>query len=131
MLTLWDKFKGTKGVIRSRKSKNRQHSHQKKKNRQHSHQKKKNRQHSHQKKKDKQTNNDLQNITHTTNDWATRTLLKAGYELRCSGRVTSSCSTSDTCHVTIKGSDHHLTCDAAFKHEADSYQVSSISAIYI
>ena len=111
LLTLWDKFEDTKGVIRSCKSKNRQHSHQKK--------------------KDKRTNNDLQNTTHTTKDWATRTLLRAGYELRCSGRVNSSCSTSDTCHVTIKGNDHHLTCDAAFKHEVDSYQVSSISAIYI
>jgi hypothetical protein len=72
----------------------------------------------------------LQNTTHTTKDWVTWTLLRAGYELRCSGRVSSSCSTSDTCHVIIKGNDHHLTCDAAFKYEVDSYQVSSISAIY-
>ena len=41
-------FEDTTGVIRIRKSKNRQHNGQKK--------------------KDKRTNNDLQNITHKTND---------------------------------------------------------------
>jgi len=33
------------------------------------------------------TNNDLQNITHKTKDRVTRTPLKTGGELRCSGRV--------------------------------------------
>jgi hypothetical protein len=47
-------------------------------------------------KKDKRTNNDLQNITHTTKDWATRTPLKTGGELRCSGGVGSYYSTSGT-----------------------------------
>jgi hypothetical protein len=34
--------------------------------------------------------------------WVTRTPLKIGGELRCSGRVGSSCSTSGTRHVKIK-----------------------------
>jgi len=37
-------------------------------------------------------NNDLQNTTQKTKDRATRTTLKSGGELRCSGRVSSSCS---------------------------------------
>jgi len=52
-------------VIRSRKSKDRQHNDQKK--------------------KDKRIKNDLQNITQKTNDWATRIPLKTGGELRYSG----------------------------------------------
>jgi hypothetical protein len=69
-----EEFEDTKGVMRIRKSKNRQHSGQKK--------------------KDERTINDLQNITHKTKDRVTRTPLKTGGELRCSGRVSSSCSTS-------------------------------------
>jgi len=49
-------------------------------------------------KKDKTTNNDLQNTTQKTKDWATRTPLKTGGELRCSGRVRSTgtiCGTHD------------------------------------
>jgi hypothetical protein len=42
--------------------------------------------------KDKTTNNDPQNITQKTKDRVTRTPLKSGVELRCSGRVSSSCS---------------------------------------
>jgi hypothetical protein len=38
---------------------------------------------------EKKTNNDLQNITQKNKDQATRTLLKTGSELRCSGRVRS------------------------------------------
>jgi hypothetical protein len=57
---------------------------------------KKNRQHNGQKKKYKRTNNNLQNITYKTKDRVTRTTLKTEDELRCSGRVSSSCSTSDT-----------------------------------
>jgi hypothetical protein len=36
-----------------------------------------------------------------TKDRATRTPPKTGCELRCSGRVSSSCSTSDTRHVNL------------------------------
>jgi hypothetical protein len=43
------------------------------------------------------TNNDIQNTTQKTKD--TRTPLKTGDELWCSGRVGSSCSTSGTCLV--------------------------------
>ena len=32
--------------------------------------------------------------TYKTKDWVTRTPLKTGGELRCSGRVSSSCSTN-------------------------------------
>ena len=62
---------------------------------------KKNRQYNGQKKQDKGTNNDLQNIAQKTKDWATRTPLKIGGELVCSGMVSSSCSTSDNRRVTL------------------------------
>ena len=39
--------------------------------------------------------------THKTKDRVTRTPLKSGGELRCSGRVNSSCSNSDTRLVNI------------------------------
>ena len=71
----------TKEVIRIRKSK-------------------KYRQHNVQKKLDKSTNNDLQSITHKTKDRVTRTSLKTGDKLNCSGRVDSSCSTKETRRVT-------------------------------
>jgi hypothetical protein len=48
----------------------------------------KDRSNSGQKKKDKRTNNDLQqNITHKINDRVTRTPLKTGGDLMCSGKV--------------------------------------------
>ena len=48
----------------------------------------KDRSNSGQKKKDKRTNNDLQqNITHKINDRVTRTPLKTGGKLMCSGKV--------------------------------------------
>jgi len=47
------------------------------------------------------TNNDLQNITQKTKDRVTRTPLKSGGELQCSGRISSSRSTSDTRRVTF------------------------------
>jgi hypothetical protein len=53
-------------------------------------------QHNGQKKKYKRTNNDLKKHTHGTKDRITRTPLKTGDELRCSGRVGSSCSISGT-----------------------------------
>ena len=39
--------------------------------------------------------------TYKTKDRVTRTPLKTGGELRCSGRVSSSCSTSDTRRVNL------------------------------
>jgi hypothetical protein len=87
-LMIWEKFEDTKGVIRSHKSKDRQHNGQKKKN--------------------QRTNNDLQNITQKTKDQATWTSLKTGSELGCSGKVGSSWSTSDTCPVTVKWQEHKL-----------------------
>ena len=58
---------------------------------------KKDRQYNGQKKKDKQRST---KHTQTTKDRVTRTPLKTEGELRCSGRVSSSCSTSDT-HSSI------------------------------
>jgi hypothetical protein len=48
--------------------------------------------------------------THRTKDRATRTPLKTGDELRCSGRVSSSCSTSGTRRV-------YLIIDTVISHE--------------
>ena len=53
------------------------------------------------KEKRQKTNNYLQNSTHKTKDRVTRTSLKTGNELMCSGRVSSSCSINGTRHVTI------------------------------
>ena len=39
--------------------------------------------------------------TYKTKDWVARTPLKTGGELRCSGRVGSSCSSSGTRHVNL------------------------------
>jgi hypothetical protein len=50
-------------------------------------------------KKTKRTTHDLQNNTHKTKDQVTRTPLKTGGELRCTGMVSSSCSTSGTRRV--------------------------------
>jgi hypothetical protein len=69
-----EEFEDTKGAIRIRISK---------KNRQHND------------KKHKRRNNDRQNIH------IKRTPLKIGGELRCSGRVSSSCSTSGTRRVNL------------------------------
>ena len=76
MMCYVEEFEDTKGVIRIRKSW-------------------KGRQHNDQKKKDIRTKNNLQNITHKTKDRVTRIPLKTRGDLRCSGRVSSSCSTSD------------------------------------
>jgi hypothetical protein len=77
-----EEFENAKGVIRICKSKQY-------------------RQHNGQKKKYTRTNNDLQKSSQKTKDGATWTSLKIGGELRCSGRVGSPCSTSDTRHVTL------------------------------
>jgi len=49
----------------------------------------------------KRTNNDLQNIHIKLKNRVTRLPLKTGGELRCSGRVSSSCSTSGTRRVNL------------------------------
>jgi hypothetical protein len=77
-------FEDTKGVIRIRISKK----------------KKKKRQHNCQKKMYKGTNNDIQN-KHKTKDRVTFNPLKTAGELRCSGRISSSCSNSDTRCVNL------------------------------
>ena len=56
----------------------------------------------------KKTNKDLQNTTQKNKDRATRIPLKIGGEIRCSGKVISSCSSSDTHHVAVKRHEHHL-----------------------
>jgi hypothetical protein len=76
--SIWSN-QGGEGVIRMRKSK-------------------KDRRHNGQKKKDRQRSS---KYTHKTKDWVTRTPLKTGGELRCSGRVSSSCSTSGTRRVNL------------------------------
>ena len=48
--------------------------------------------------------------TYKTNDRVTRTPLKTGGQLRCSGRVSSSCSTSETRRV-------HLVTNPVISHE--------------
>ena len=82
MYWLEEEFEDTKGAIRNRIPKN-------------------NRQHKWPKEK---VQNDKQRSTkHTykTKDWVTRTPLKTGGEFRCSGRVSSSYSTSGTRHVNL------------------------------
>jgi hypothetical protein len=74
-----EELEDTKGIIRIRKSK-------------------RNRRYNGQKKKYKRTNNDLQNIH--IKDRETRTLKTWG-ELGCSGKVSSSCSTSDSRRVNL------------------------------
>ena len=75
----WNKksLKIPKGVIRIRKSK-------------------KNRQHNDQKKNHRRTNNRSTKRIHKAKVRVARTPLKNRGELRCSGRINSSCSTSDT-----------------------------------
>ena len=46
-------------------------------------------------------NHRLTKHTHKTTDRVTRTPLKSGGELRCSGKLSSSCSTSGTCSVNL------------------------------
>ena len=45
--------------------------------------------------------NNLQSTIQETQDRETRTPLKTGDDIRCTGRVSSSCSTSTTRHVTL------------------------------
>ena len=76
------KLDETKGVTRCRKSKTKNNTMVKRK-------------------KDKMTKNDLQNSTEKTKDRVTRTPQKIGGELGCSGKVSSSCSTSGARCVTL------------------------------
>ena len=78
IIFLLEEFKDTKGVIRTRESKDRQHNDQKK--------------------KDKQR---FTRHTLKTKDRVTRTDLQIKDELRCSGMVSSSCSTSGTRRVNL------------------------------
>jgi len=84
-----EEFEDTEGVIRIRKSKDRQNNGQKKKY--------------------KRTNNDLQNITHKTKDRVTRTPEPLQTcELRCCGSVSSPCSTSDKTYETANVEKWHI-----------------------
>ena len=56
----------------------------------------------------KRTHSDLQSITQKTKDRATLIPLKPRVELKCYGRVSSSCSTCDIRRVTVK---RHLSSD--------------------
>ena len=76
---MYEEFEDTKGAIRIRISK-------------------KIRQHNGQKKKDKKR---YIKHTHQTKDRVTRTPLKTGGELRCSGRISSSSSTSGIRRVNL------------------------------
>ena len=60
--------------------------------------------------KRKRTKDDLQNTTQQTKDWATGSSLKTGKGvLRCSGRVSSSCSTSGTgCELVLLFNFHFI-----------------------
>ena len=83
-----ENFEDTKGVIRSRKLKNRKYNGQRK--------------------KDKKTNNDLQNTALKVMIEQQVTPLNVGGQLGCSGRISSVCLTSDICQVTVKRHEHHL-----------------------
>jgi hypothetical protein len=62
---------------------------------------KKNKIYNGQKKRDKRTNNDLHNSTQKTKNWTTQIPHKTEGDLRCSGRVSSSCSTRSTHCATL------------------------------
>ena len=81
--------------------------------------------------KRKRTNNPLQSTTQNTKDWAARTPLKTGGELRCCGRVSISCSSSDTHLVSLVtnpvishewGEDHEV--EHIWRHLWHSYSVT-------
>ena len=80
------KFKDTKLVIRSRKSK-------------------KDRQYIGKGKRTYITNNDLQNTTQNTKAWETRTPLRTRVKPGCYGMISSSCFTSDVHPITVKIND--------------------------
>ena len=59
--------------------------------------------------KDKRTNNDLQNTAQKTEDRVARTPQNIDYELRCSGRVRSSCSTFGTLVTLVTNVRYSVT----------------------
>jgi hypothetical protein len=95
-----EEFEDIKEVIKIRKSK---------KDKQHNDhgQQKKDIQHNDygQQKKDKRTTTIYKTLHRKLK--ITRTSLKTGWELRCSGRVSSLCSTNDIRRVTVKRHEHH------------------------
>ena len=71
--------------------------------------------------------------THKTKDQVTRNPLKTGGELRCSGRVCSSCSTSGTCHVTLITNpviSHEWGNDREVLTTSDTYPWSFMTQIF-
>ena len=69
--------------------------------------------------------------THKTEDRVTRTPLKTGGELKCSGRVNSSCSTSDTCRINLVTNpviSHERRKDRKVFTTSGTYPLFSISA---
>ena len=108
-----EEFEDNKRVIRIRNSKkNRQHNGQKEKEQTTQWpkrkrtdntmaKKKKNRQHNGQKEKGQKDKQRSTKHIHKTKDRVTRTPLKTRDELRCSGRVSSSCPTSGTRRVDL------------------------------
>ena len=102
-----EEFEDTKGVIRIRKSKDRQHNG-----------------------KIKQSST---KYTHNTNDRVTRTPLKTGIEVVCSGRVSSSCFTSDTRHVNLVTKpviSHEWGKDRKVLTTSGTYPWSSVTQIF-
>ena len=91
-----EEFEDTKGVIIIAISKNRQHNGQK--NRQHNGQK--NSQHNGQKKKGNQQTTIFKHYTYYTRSGSTNPT-KIGGEIKCSGRISNSCSTCGTRRVTL------------------------------
>ena len=61
--------------------------------------------------------------THKTKDRVTRTPLKSGGELRCSGRLRSSFSTSGTRHVTLVTNVHMIREKKKCKNDLISLQM--------
>jgi hypothetical protein len=110
---LQEGFDDTKGVIRIRKSKDRQHNGHKKKY-----------------KKNKQQST---KHTHKTKDRVTRTLPKTGVELGCSERVSNSCSTSDTCRVNLAANpviSHERGKDREVFTTSGTYPLSFVTQIF-
>ena len=113
MKLLQEELEYTKGVIRIRISKNRQHNDQKEKEQ-----------------KDKQRST---KHIHKTKDRVTRTPLKIGGELRSSERVGSSCSTNDTRHVNLATNpviSHERGKDREVFTTSETYPWSSMTQIF-
>jgi len=78
--------------------------------------------------KRKRTNNDLQNTT-----WKIKrsSNINPGGELRCSGRINSSCSTSDTCRVILVTIKTNYFLSRMFNGNLRSIQLFIMSTIQI